>query len=650
MNVFYEEDGGFKVGAVMSSTDASLQVEAPHGKRSKIKTAHVLLKFTSPLADFLPQAETAAADIDVDFLWECCGADEFQFEALAADYWGHAPSAIEAAAIALRLHGAPMYFYRKGRGHYKAAPEDTLKAALAGQEKRRQQQLQIDEWAAQLRAGNIPEALRSQLMTLLHRPDKNTLEWKALDAASRDANQPPLRLVAAAGGIPSVPDYLLAGFLMEHFPKGRGFSAYAPAQAPGELVDAGVQAFSIDDAATTEIDDAFSLTRLDSGNWRVGVHIAAPTLGIGVDSELEKLVYNRLSTVYFPGDKITMLPDDAVNAFTLKEGQHCPAVSMYLEVAPDFTVLSHESRVEQVFVAANLRHDTLEPLFNEDTLANDPGVDYPYKAELRWLWEFANALEVRRGKADPTRPPQLDYNFAIEDGKVIITRRKRGAPMDKLVSELMILVNCEWGGELDRAGFPAIYRAQTQGKVKMVTTAQPHVGLGVAQYAWSSSPLRRAVDFVNQRQLVAMIRGEPAAFPPGDARLYAILRDFDAAYSAYNQFQDQMERFWCLRWFTQEGVSEPIATYVKEDLVRIDGLPMATRLSGLPDGLQAGDKVRLAIVRIDELTLDIEYRVLGRLDGAAPEPVALDDAVDDVADTEAASVAEEVSATDGAAS
>ena len=138
----------------------------------------MLLKFTSPLADFLPQAETAAADIDVDFLWKCCGADEFQFEALAADYWGHAPSAIEAAAIALRLHGAPMYFYRKGRGHYKAAPEDTPQAALAGQEKRRQQQLQIDEWAAQLRAGNIPEALRSQLMTLLHRPDKTPWNGK----------------------------------------------------------------------------------------------------------------------------------------------------------------------------------------------------------------------------------------------------------------------------------------------------------------------------------------------------------------------------------------------------------------------------------------------------------------------------------------
>ena len=137
MNVFYEEDGGFKVGTVLSSTDAALQVEAPHGKRSKIKTNHVLLRFTSPLADFLPTAEAIAAEVDIGFLWECCGQDEFGFEALAQDYVGHPPSAVEAAAIALRLHSAPIYFHRKGRGRYRAAPEDILKAALAGQEKRR---------------------------------------------------------------------------------------------------------------------------------------------------------------------------------------------------------------------------------------------------------------------------------------------------------------------------------------------------------------------------------------------------------------------------------------------------------------------------------------------------------------------------------
>lgn len=86
-NVFYEEDGNFKVGSIMTATDASLQVEAPHGKRSKIKTAQVLLRFDSTAADFLPQAEALAAELDIDFLWSCCGSDEFSFDSLAQEYY-----------------------------------------------------------------------------------------------------------------------------------------------------------------------------------------------------------------------------------------------------------------------------------------------------------------------------------------------------------------------------------------------------------------------------------------------------------------------------------------------------------------------------------------------------------------------------------
>lgn len=613
MNVFYEEDGSFKVGGVLSSTEASFQVEAPHGKRSKIKSNHVLLKFESSLAEFLPTAERMAAELEAEFLWSCCGADEFGFQSLAEDYYGHTPNTLEAAAIAIALHSAPMYFYRKGRGCYKAAPEESLKAALAGLERKKREQAQIEAWAQELRDGALPAAWSGYLMTLLHRPDKSSLEYKALEMVCREKNLSPLKLAAERGGIPSVPEYLLAGFLLEHFPKGRGFPNAAPALAVEALPEAGVHAFSIDDAATTEIDDAFSLVKLDNGNWRVGTHIAAPTLGIAAGSDLDKIVLSRLSTVYFPGDKITMLPDHVVEQFTLKAGQHCPALSLYIEVTPEFEILHHESKIELVFLAANLRHDSLEPLFNEETLANDPGVDYPYKAELRYLWELACQLEIRRGKFDPTRPPQVDYNFAIEDGRVILTQRKRGSPMDKLVSELMILVNSTWGGDLAAAEIPAIYRAQSSGKVRMTTSPQPHVGLGVDQYAWSSSPLRRAVDFVNQRQLVAMIRDEAPLYPKGDANLFAILRDFEGAYTAYNQFQDQMERFWCLRWFSQEQVSEIGASYIKEDLVRLEGMPMVTRVAGLPE-LNMRDRIRLQVVRIDELMLEVEFRYLSTVE------------------------------------
>ena len=149
-------------------------------------------------------------------------------------------------------------------------------------------------------------------------------------------------------------------------------------------------------------------------------------------------------------------------------------------MTPDFELVGFETRIDPLR-SRNLRHVELEKVFNEDTLISDPGVDYPFKHELIWLWHFANALEKRRGKYDPSRTPQLDYNFAINDGKVSITPRKRGAPMDKLVSELMILANCEWGRMLGEADIPGMYRAQSMGKVRMTTRPEPHIGLGVAR-------------------------------------------------------------------------------------------------------------------------------------------------------------------------
>ncbi len=95
MNIFYEEDGGFKVASILADNTTSLQVENTHGKRSKIKSANVMLRFAQPgLAEFLEQAEAISADIEVGFLWESCPAEEFGFDELAQEYFGHAPTPI----------------------------------------------------------------------------------------------------------------------------------------------------------------------------------------------------------------------------------------------------------------------------------------------------------------------------------------------------------------------------------------------------------------------------------------------------------------------------------------------------------------------------------------------------------------------------
>jgi exoribonuclease-2 len=650
MNILYEEDGSFKVGSIMTDNTSSLQIENLSGKRSKIKAGNVMLHFDQPpLADFLAQTQTLSSDIEVEFLWECCPPEEFGFEEIASEYFGHKPNSLEAAAVLLRLHGAPIYFHRKGKGRYRAAPPDVLKAALAGAEKKRLALAAQANYTEQLTRFELPPELAPQINQLLYNPDRNTIEVKALEAACAATQLSAAHLLHRCGALPSTHDYHLQRFLFEHFPKGVGFPP-AELSSWDELPMGARNAFSIDDATTTEIDDAFSVEKLANGNWRIGVHIAAPALGMPRDSDGDKLAAARLSTVYMPGRKITMLPDSIVEVFTLTADRVCAALSMYIEVENEtLAILSYQSRLERVHIADNLRHDTLEPLFNEETLAAGK-LDYPYANELTLLWHLVQKMEAARGKSSDNKN-QLDYNFHIEsvelvDGnpsvelmaghpseRVSITRRQRGSPIDKVVSELMILVNCEWGGHLAEHGFPGIYRTQQGGKVRMSTIAAPHQGLGVAQYMWSSSPLRRYVDMVNQRQIIAMLRGEDAPYPKNDTALYATLRDFDTMYSIYNDFQRNMERYWCLRWLQQEqatlssttspDASEEInesqrelvitATVLRENLVKMTEIPLVFRAPSIPELLPPHTRVQLAVTGIDLLDLSLQTRYVATL-------------------------------------
>jgi exoribonuclease-2 len=624
MNVLFEEDGAFRAGAVLADNVASLQIELASGKRSKVKAANVLLRFAAPAAgDLLERAEAEAQDIDLDFLWEVCGEQEFGFEDLAAEYHGAKPDSVQAAAVLLRLHSAPMYFHRKGRGRFRKAPPEILQAALAGLEKKRLQAAAIERMVEELKGGQLPAEFTPVLTQLIYKPDRNRNETKALEAACGKTGKSAARLLFDCGALPSTHEYHLGRFLFEYFPESKGGTGFPYFAAPGEAIDlplAAVAAFSVDDAHTTEIDDAFSVTAQPKGGWRIGIHIAAPGLGFAPDSDLGRIVRERLSTVYMPGRKITMLPESVVEHFTLAAGQTVAAISLYLDVATDYRLLGHETRMERVPIVANLRHHDIEPVFNEATLAEGLA-DFPYGAELKLLWEFAQVLEAGRGKPSDNST-RKDYNFivnwdaesgiAAEPGKgvVSIDERQRGSPLDTLVAELMIVANATWGAMLRDASIPALYRVQTAGKVRMSTVAAPHEGLGVECYAWSSSPLRRYCDLLNQWQLIALLQNEPPPFPPKSAEMVAAMRDFELTYAAYAEFQRGMERYWCLRWLLQlgaPGMTAVLAHVLRESLVRLDAIPLIVRVPSLPE-LPRGTRVQLSIDGIDLLEAELRPR------------------------------------------
>jgi exoribonuclease-2 len=301
-----------------------------------------------------------------------------------------------------------------------------------------------------------------------------------------------------------------------------------------------------------------------------------------------------------------------IDAFTLAEGRMPPALSLYVRMDADGRRVGERSAIERVPVAANLRLDTLGEAFASDAGASrEPA----WTAELRALWKLATSLAAARGKADI---PRVDYNFDVdwsvadgtEPGWVTITPRPRGNPLDRLVAELMIHVNHTWGKLIAERRLPGLYRVQSGGKVKMSTRPGEHQGLGLTHYLWASSPLRRYSDLVNQRQLLAIVRGERAPYGDNDAELYAALADFEATYSQYAEMQDRMEHYWCLRWLLQERASQCMASVIRETLVRFERLPLVIRLPDMP--ASAPDTpVRVAIGRIDLLDCTLECRYAG---------------------------------------
>jgi exoribonuclease-2 len=406
-----------------------------------------------------------------------------------------------------------------------------------------------------------------------------------------------------------------------------------------ELPLANVQAFSIDDSQTTEIDDALSVQGLGSGCVTLGIHIAAPALSIEPDSALDQIARQRLSTVYMPGHKITMLPDAVVQAFTLQAGQACPAVSLYVRIDEhSLAILDSHTRLERVPIADNLRHDQIDDIVTDAWLQGEPNTKAPptvqrWQAALAWLHGLAKHLkaarEAVRGKPETFNRP--DHTFRLdgvgEDGPqghetVVMGQRQRGAPLDLIVAEAMIVANSTWGQWLAQCGVPGIYRSQASLapgiKVRMGAKALPHAGIGVPAYAWSTSPLRRYVDMVNQWQIIACVRhGATAAlvapFKPKDAQLLAVIGAFDAAYSAYNDFQRGMERYWTLKYLEQNGIAELDTTLIREPLVRADTLPLVLSVMGT-EGWPRGAQARVRLGRIDLMALDVSATLVARLD------------------------------------
>ncbi|QWD90982.1 ribonuclease catalytic domain-containing protein [Polynucleobacter sp. MWH-Braz-FAM2G] len=647
MNLVYEEGGEIKIASVQSASGAgdaeTWQATSLSGKKIKLKAKEVWLRFEKPDAQVaMDEAGALTEEIDLQFLWDCAPDEEFGLVDVAHEYFGSQASVAQKLALAIALQGAPVFFRRKGRGRFQRAPLEQLQAGLAALERKQKELEQQSIWQRELVGGIFPETLKSSAKQLLFSPDKNTSAYKALIAACNETGESPAQLMIRCGAIDSPLAYHQGLFLKAHFPNGATHEPSIAIEqdvydaAIAELPLAQVQAFSIDDSGTTEIDDALSVTELPEGGYRVGIHIAAPGLAISKDDPLDQVARNRMSTVYFPGDKITMLPDSVIEQFSLDEGMPRPALSIYVDLDEQGLVNrdSLQMRAELVPMAANLRLEDIEHLVSEESLL-DEAASYPYRKELAILWRAAKHLHAGRQEkrvASGLRAEQLglidpntlarDFHFQIQeiDGvqRVDIVPRQRGSILDTIVAEWMIFCNSVSGQLLADHGLPGLFRTQKgwgPQRTRMQTTPGPHEGLGIDYYAWCTSPLRRYSDLVNQWQLIALAKHGVTAkmvapFPPRDATLMGIAADFESCYQAYGEFQDRLEKYWCLRWMMQDGESKTVhVRHLKDGMSRVELVPLHLPIPELASHPRL-TRAEVVITEIDLLQLSAGVRVL----------------------------------------
>jgi exoribonuclease II len=646
MNLVYEEGGDVKIATVKSASGSgdseSWQATSLSGKKIKLKAKEVWARFEKPEAQVvMEEAQLLSKEIDLQLLWDCAPDEDFSLLEVAFEYFGAQANIPQQVALAIALQGAPIFFRRKGRGRFQRAPLEQLQAGLAAVERKQKEFEQQALWQQELVAGQFPEALKSSANQLLFSPDKNTSAYKALIAACSQTGESPAQLMIRCSAIESPLAYHQGLFLKDYFPNGTAHQSLGVDQtsfdaAVADLPLASVKAFSIDDVGTTEIDDALSVTELDKGGHRVGIHIAAPGLAITKDDALDQVARQRMSTVYFPGDKITMLPDSVIKQFSLDEGAARPALSIYVDLDASGVLIkdSLQMRAEMVPMVANLRLEDVEHLVSNESL-QDEGASYPFRKEMAVLWKAAQLLHAVRqekrvanglrqeplGVPDPNTLAR-DFYFEVShtDGveRIEIIPRQRGSVLDTIVAEWMILCNSASGHLLAEHGLPGLFRTQKGWgpmRTRMQTTPGPHEGLGLDYYAWCTSPLRRYSDLVNQWQLIALAKHGVTAkmvapFPPRDAVLMGIAADFESSYQAYAEYQNRLEKYWCLRWLAQEGGSRTVyVRHLKEGMSRVELLPLHIPIPELATHPRM-TRAQVVITDVDLLQLSAGIRVL----------------------------------------
>lgn len=304
----------------------------------------------------------------------------------------------------------------------------------------------------------------------------------------------------------------------DHFCKYISYDAPLPQPPSKEVNLTDLHTVTVDGPETLDRDDAISF----DGEYFY-VHISNVASLFGNDSKVVKEIRKRLSSLYMPDSTLGMFPDNLCQQkLSLDQGQERATMTVKFRFVEDsndcypvFEVFNSRIRVNE-----NLTYEQFDARYEEFE-------DY-----------FKLLPKLRQARLDRGAIlfNQLEFKVKFEDGKVSL-RRRRSYDSQDVIAELSILSNSLFSKFAWDKNIPILYRCQdgdakkvqnspfysvrienfyqyyklkrNWGRTSWSTERTSHFSLGLKYYSQMTSPIRRYLDFINQRQLLNYFEDKP---------------------------------------------------------------------------------------------------------------------------------------------
>lgn len=239
---------------------------------------------------------------------------------------------------------------------------------------------------------------------------------------------------------------------------------------------------TIDGEDAKDLDDAISLSKLDCGNYLLGVHIADVSHYVAEGTPLDKEAYKRGTSVYFPDRVLPMFPKQISNGVcSLNEGEVKCTLSCMMEVAPDGRILSHRLAETVIKTAHRMTYKDVNAMFAGDAAMQARFADvWPMLQEMRTLAAAFRARRVKRGSID----------FDLDESKIVLD--KQGKPIDvclnergeanRMIEDFMLAANETVASHMFAMDVPMLYRVHEQpdkDKLQALNTFLGTMGYGI---------------------------------------------------------------------------------------------------------------------------------------------------------------------------